>query len=267
MKIYDFCLFNNEFDVLDLRLNYMKSFVDKFFVCEINITHQSNPSEFYSKKFIENYTIAKELMDQDRLVFISIELEPDNRYFGVENRHRIELGNWVKKNINEEYIGILADCDEIISEDFKNHLNEIKDITRLDLKMFYFASDNYSHKHPWNYLVKSFHSSVLNHLNFQSIRDHFTNNIIYNIGWHFSCFGGVDRVLDKIKSFAHTEFNNDQHASIDILKKRLENREDYLGRPEFPCIEYSIEDYPERLKILLKERDSVLSISALHNKC
>ena len=89
MKIYDFCLFNNEFDALDLRLNYMKSFVDKFFVCEIDITHQSNPSEFYSKKFIENFEIAKELIDQGRLTFISLNLEPDNRYFGVEKTHRI----------------------------------------------------------------------------------------------------------------------------------------------------------------------------------
>jgi beta-1,4-mannosyl-glycoprotein beta-1,4-N-acetylglucosaminyltransferase len=260
MKIYDFCLFNNEFDALDLRLNYMKSFVDKFFVCEINITHQSNPSEFYSKKFIENYEIAKELIDQGRLTFISLNLETDDRYFGVENKHRFEFGNWVKNNINEDYIGILADCDEIISEDFKNYLNQVKDVTRMDLKMFFFSVDNFSHNHPWNYLVKAFHSDVLKNLDFQSIRDHFTNNIIYDIGWHFSCLGGLDRVLDKIKSFAHTEFNNENHTSKDILLKRLNNREDYLGRADYPCIEYDIEKYPQNLKNLLKDRDNILYI-------
>jgi hypothetical protein len=41
MKLYDFCLFNNEYDTLDIRLKYMKTFIDKFFVCEINITHQT----------------------------------------------------------------------------------------------------------------------------------------------------------------------------------------------------------------------------------
>ena len=50
----------------------MKTFIDKFFVCEINITHQSGPSEFYSKYFIENYSIARELIDQGRLEFISL---------------------------------------------------------------------------------------------------------------------------------------------------------------------------------------------------
>jgi len=265
MKIYDFCLFNNEFDVLDLRLNYMKSFVDKFFVCEIDITHQSNPSEFYSKKFIENYPIANELINQGRLVFISLKLDPDNKYFGVENTHRIEFGRWIKNNIVEDYVGILADCDEIVSEDFVNHVDRITDVCRLDMKMFYFASDNFSHKHPWDYLVKAFHSSVLQHMNFQSIRDHFTTNIIYDIGWHFSCFGGVDQVLDKIKSYSHLEFNNDQHASIDILYKRLENRQDYLGRSEYPCVEYSIDNYPLNIKNLLIDRPNMLSISNLKN--
>jgi len=261
MKVYDFCLFNNEFDILDLRLKYMQNFVDRFFVCEINITYQSNPSRFYSKEFIENYPIAKRLMDEDRLVFVSLEVEPTGEYFGVENIHRTLFSNWVKNNVDVEYIGILADCDEIISERFKNHIGEIKDITRLDLKMFYFTAVNYSHKHPWNYLVKSFHSSVLNSLNFHQIRNYPTNNILYDIGWHFSCFGGLAQVVDKIKSYSHTEYNNIQHTSIDILKKRYNSREDYLGRPEFPCIEYSIENYPKKLKKLLKKRKSFLDIS------
>ena len=37
----------------------MSSFIDKFYVCEIDITHQSSPSEFYSWEFIKNSDIAK----------------------------------------------------------------------------------------------------------------------------------------------------------------------------------------------------------------
>ena len=67
-------------------------------------------------------------------------------------------------------------------------------------------------------------------------------------------------LLDKIKSFAHTEFNNENHASKDILLERLNNREDYLGRTEYPCIEYDIEKYPQNLKNLLKDRNNILYI-------
>lgn len=116
-KLYDFCLFNNEYDVLEIRLEYMSKFVDKFYVCEIDITYQSQKSEFYSYKFIENSDIAKKLIEEDRLTFVRLSVDPSDEYFAVEYSHRIEFSNWVKANIHNDYVGIISDCDEIISED------------------------------------------------------------------------------------------------------------------------------------------------------
>ena len=33
IKLFDFCIFNNEYEILELRLSYMSSFIDKFYVC------------------------------------------------------------------------------------------------------------------------------------------------------------------------------------------------------------------------------------------
>ena len=265
IKLFDFCIFNNEYEILELRLSYMSSFIDKFYVCEIDITHQSTQSEFYSYEFIKNSNIAKKLIDENRLIFVRLHMEPSNEYFAVEKNHRIEFSNWVKENVKEEFVGILSDCDEIISKDIENYLDNIKNVTRLDLKMFYFAADNHSYLHPGNLLVKSFHSNNLKDYDFQTIREMNSINKINNIGWHFSCFGGVNQVIDKIKSYSHIEYNNSNNTKKDIITNRILNREDYLGRDEYPCIKYNIENYPDNLMEFLKEKKHLLYIDELLN--
>ena len=266
IKLFDFCIFNNEHEILELRLNYMSSFIDKFYVCEIDITHQSKQSEFYSYEFIKNSNIAKKLIEENRLIFVRLHMEPSDEYFAVEKNHRIKFSNWVKENIKDEFVGILSDCDEIISKDIELHLDKIKNVTRLELKMFYFTADNHSFLHPWDFLVKSFHSDNLLEYDFQSMRDMGSINKINNIGWHFSCFGGINQVIDKIKSFSHIEYNNSNNTKIDIITNRIINRKDYLGRDEYPCIKYNVEDYPEYLMKFLKEKKHLLFIEELLNK-
>ena len=266
IKLFDFCLFNNEFEILELRLNYMSNFVDRFYVCEIDITHQSNKSEFYSYKFIKNSDLAKKLIEDERLIFVRLSLQPSDKYFDVEIRHRIEFSNWVKNNIKEEFIGILSDCDEIISEDIINYIDDIKSITKLDLKMFYFAADNYSYKHPWCEWVKLFHSDNLIDNDFQGIRIVHTEKTIDNIGWHFSSFGGTKNVIDKLQSFSHTEHNNDVNTKKEILIDRIKNKEDILGREQYPCIRYDVNNFPKNLLSILKKNKSMLYINELLKK-
>lgn len=260
MKLYDFTLFNNEYDTLDIRLKYMKNFIDKFFVCEINITHQSSPSEFYSKYFIENYPIARELIDQGRLEFVSLELEPSNEYFLVEVNHRKKFTEWVSENVNDEFIGILTDCDEIVSSDIMNHIQSIEGIKSLDMKMYYFAADNWSKNCPWRF-PKIFKSSELKFFDFQSIRMFRQEDYISEMGWHFSAFGGIDRALDKLKSFSHTEFNNENHIDYQIIYNRARNREDIVGRLEYPCEEYDLNNYPADLKKLILDNKNISNLT------
>ena len=92
------------------------------------------------------------------------------------------------------------------------------------------------------------------------------DNIIHNIGWHFSCFGGINQVIDKIKSYSHTEYNNSNNTKRDIITNRIIDRKDYLGRDEYPCIKYNIENYPEDLMKFLKEKEHLLYIEELLNK-
>jgi beta-1,4-mannosyl-glycoprotein beta-1,4-N-acetylglucosaminyltransferase len=268
-KLYDFSLFNNEYEILDLRLKYMKNFVDKFFVCEINITYQSSSSEFYSKNFIENYPIAKELISEGRLEFVSLELQPNVNYMEVERNHRTNFSGWVKENIKEDYVGIFSDCDEIVSEDVVNFIETVNQfesnstiVRSLQMLMFYFAADNCSHEQQWGN-PKIFHKRYLEGGDFQMLRDHDRTDIIPNMGWHFSSFGGIQQVIDKIQSFSHTEFNDKMHTTLDQMHERIRNRQDYLDRKHLPCKEWSLENYPESLKNILLEKPKIAKIENL----
>ena len=126
---------------------------------------------------------------------VRLHIDPPHEYFAVEKNHRIKFSEWVKNNIEDNFVGILSDCDEIISHNVVNYIGSVQDVIRLDLKMFYFAADNQSYLHPWNRLVKIFHKENLQDFDFQTIREMWTEKVIEDIGWHFSSFGGIDPTL------------------------------------------------------------------------
>ncbi len=55
------------------------------------------------------------------------------------------------------------------------------------------------------------------------------NQQIINGGWHFSFLQTPAQILNKIKSFSHGEFNDDNLSEINIEQKILKN-EDIFGR-------------------------------------
>jgi len=40
----------------------------------------------------------------------------------------------------------------------------------------------------------------------------------------------VEKISKKLKTFQHTEFNNNSYTSIPIIKKKISNLEDLFGR-------------------------------------
>ena len=54
------------------------------------------------------------------------------------------------------------------------------------------------------------------------------SGIILNGGWHYGFLGGADSIRDKIKSYAHQEFNTSE--TLDNVENRLIQMEDALGR-------------------------------------
>jgi hypothetical protein len=70
-------------------------------------------------------------------------------------------------------------------------------------------------------------------------------SIIPKGGWHFSYFGGVDAIMNKIKNLsAHTEIDRPEISNPEKIQKLVSERKDILLRGEtFEYIEPNENNY------------------------
>ncbi len=110
---------------------------------------------------------------------------------------------------------------------FRNKLLDIKPLTFEQDLFYYFVNCKLNQKWNGSVITKFKHLTVP--------PDHFRRNRrkypkLRNGGWHFSYLGGVDRILTKIKSFAHTEYNLPEIASAEWIKEKITSGQDLYGR-------------------------------------
>ena len=78
MKIYDCFMFFDEEMLLDLRLNIMDKYVDKFVITEATYTHSGRP-----KKLV--FDINKFSKFKDNIIYIVVDKEPPDLFKIYEN--------------------------------------------------------------------------------------------------------------------------------------------------------------------------------------
>ena len=242
--IYDcFCYFNED-DVLDIRLNSLNNVVDKFVIVEANITFsgENKPCNFDFKRF-ESF--------KDKIIYVFLEDMPNfNNPWAYENYQRNYILEVLKQEkCNEDDIIIISDLDEIPSEsaiqEFKTNPSGVK---ALALKFYntYLNLLNLSET-PWMKARILTYKEFFNPNNdtppcfglIEDVNDGITptkirmkhiSNSIQNAGWHFSYMGGAEAISYKIKSFAHQEFNKEEFTNLEIIKTRIKENKDVLGR-------------------------------------
>ena len=81
--------------------------------------------------------------------------------------------------------------------------------------------------------------------------DTYNWNIIEDGGWHFSFVMSNSKIREKIRSFAHTEFNKSKYINIKSIRKNISLKKDLFGR-ELNFIK--INDEKKLPKYLLKNK-------------
>ncbi len=71
MKIYDCFMYLDEDIVLDLRLNYLDQYVDKFVIVESKFTHSGEKREL-------NFDIRKFEKFKEKIIYLILDHEPNN---------------------------------------------------------------------------------------------------------------------------------------------------------------------------------------------
>jgi hypothetical protein len=232
MKIYDCFPFYNELDLLDLRLSELYDHVDHFVIVEATTTFQSNAKKLYLQDNWDRY--AKY---HDKMIHVVVDDapgDPDAWVNDIFQRNAIMRG---LVNASDEDICIIEDADEILRPHVIDHMRaNPKDIMGFrvpyfNFKMNYMLVNNTEAYHVWTVACRRKfleQPDAFRGMRFQLTqlpRDYEDDTIrMYeHAGWHFTYLGDTEFVKNKIRSFAHTELNNDQvlnNIDVDSMMSR-----------------------------------------------
>lgn len=285
-KIYDAFLFFNELEILKLRMNILKDVVDYFVVVESTITFSSKPKQLFfqeNKNLFEEFKnkIIHVVVDDTPTSFLEINYIKDCKsdYDKLKNKilkYVDESPNWPREQFqwgietyqresiikgltgcNDNDIIIISDVDEIPNPleitNLKN--SNINDVFEFKQNMFFYYI-NMLKQTNWSG-PKSCSFKILKNISLNSLRQNIhTTTIINNGGWHFSFMGGEEKIIEKIESYAHQEYNNPYIK--DNIKNNINNNMDpffrgYLTKIDInPTYPKYILDNLEKYKHLIK---------------
>lgn len=259
VKVYDCIHFFNELDLLEIRLNVLDKHVDYFVIAEATITFNGKPKPlFYS----ENKSRFKRF--HHKIIHYVIDDTPNShedlikRLYTEKNRLKKEIlsytlrtdnfkkheTHWLREfyqkeciripiyNINEQDICIISDVDEIWNPE-KLAIPVANELLIYKQMAFYYYLNNYANDFWWtgwtgsvSFLRKMLNEGSINHM-----RTHHKNNyvVVNNGGWHFTFQGGKEKIITKLESYGHQEFNT-KNIKDNILNSNILNK-DYRGRP------------------------------------
>ena len=237
MAIYDCFQYFDEDYMVDLRLNILNQYVDFFVISESTKTHQGKIKKI-------NFDVKKFSKFKDKIKFVVADYSEDisfKKHIGgespIEQHQRNFLIEGIKDASPEDLI-ILSDSDEIPDLTKLKDINKNKKFIAFSQKMFMYKL-NLQNIDESNWIG----SKITKKKNITSMQDlrnlkfkkypfwriDKKNLQIINGGWHFSFLQKPEQILNKIKSFSHGEFNNNNIDEKNIEEKILKN-EDIFGR-------------------------------------
>lgn len=275
--IYDCFNFFNEIDLLDIRLNYLDKFVDKFVIVESTVTFSGNKKKLY---FEENKHLFEKF--KDKIIHIIVSDTPDDFTMLNENtgdtlnnkineyinrstgwgRHEKQWGREIFqrecifrgiKDCNDDDIIILSDLDEIPNVNVITNLN-FDGVKCFELKQKFFNYHiNLLKEYNWSGTKISkwiyVKESTINEIRQNKISD----KVINDGGWHLSFMGGEERIIEKIESYSHQEYNNSWIKSN--ISKNIDKKTDlfYRDSKQFEVVDIEKEYPKEIIDIIYKK--------------
>jgi len=242
MKIYDCFMYFDEDLMLDIRLNVLDKYVNKFIIAEATIDHAGNNKNI-------NFDIKKFSKFKHKINHLIIDDLPKNIGFIKKNwspshiRDQFQRNSLIKgiKELNENDWVMISDIDEIpdpmkinffdpknkyacfIQKNFQAKLNNLN-ISESQWPGTKICVKKYLKSPQWLRNIK------IKKVPFWKFYKPKQPQIINDGGWHFSFLKNPENISKKIKSFAHQEYNNLVFSDLDKIKKRVDSGKDLFDR-------------------------------------
>lgn len=250
--IYDCFPFFNELDLLEIRLNSLAPYVDRFVLCEMGITHSGKPKPLY---FDENKGRFKDFPITHIITWDDKGYRPEQGKLSGDawrlehlQRERLLLG---LENCKPDDMILVSDLDEIPNmENFTGEEGAFKQ------KLYYYYLNCFTNTGLWKGTQSILYKNIKTMSHLRNRRNH-RPTVVPDGGWHFSTLGTPEQIIYKIESFAHTELDTEEYKKG--IAEHRKNLKDPYGRvprgwENYPEYKFSIE-MPSGPKWLLENKD------------
>lgn len=234
--VIDACLIFNELDLLELRLNELDPVVDRFVIVESNRTHKGTLKPLY---YAEN--AARFAAFHDKIVHIVCPLADDGDGLPAIRRREMTQRNAILQGIRDcadDDIILISDCDEIPrSHCVVKHLDDGMVVTYLQ-KLYYYNFNTFAPDRVWPGTracrvsdARALSPHVIRNGLGQPDNIYPTFRHIVDAGWHYSYFGGVVAIHNKMTEFLHQELVTDENITARAISEKVARGTDIWGRP------------------------------------
>jgi len=236
MKIVDCFTFYNELDMLEFRLNELDDVVDFFVLVECTKTFTNKDNELY---FENNKSRFSKFLHKIIHIIVKDNIPQTSNAWDIEHYQRRCIDRGIRQlELTPDDMIIISDLDEIPDSNTLQYLKNNRIINGIyNLKMdLYYYNLRCKYNTIWEY------SKILNYGSYngdpQAIRCGSNSkanieNGIENGGWHFSYFGNVEFIKNKIRNFAHQDVNNSYVLNDARIIKQIQNSDDLFERIEY----------------------------------
>ena len=250
--IYDTFTFFNELELLELRLNELAGLVDKFVLVEATRTFTNQPKPLYYWENRERFAAFA-----DRIIHVVVQdLPADTNPWVIERFQRNCIGRGLLNCRPDDWV-LVSDLDEIpraavverLSREipyrdnpFSNAIHKALNsppVKNIFHRRGFRRRLRRNHPFVWRfqhtiyrYFLNckslqppfSYGTVMLRYRDFSVAEElrHSGYKVIPDAGWNFTWMGGVDRILDKIQSFSHQEYNQPQFTDPARINELIE---------------------------------------------
>ena len=246
MKIIDCTTYYSEDLMIDIRLNILNEFVDKFIIVESTYSHSGQKKDL-------NFDIENFKKFKDKIEYLVIEEEPKNININVDNSSSIKRMNSLLRieqsynymlkaldKVDDNDLICLSDNDEIPNFESKNFNILNNDIFIFKQLFFYYKFNLFYDLMPW-YGTKACKKKKLLSLSwlrnlknkkypfwrldtiFSKVKQR-NIQIVEDGGWHFTNLKTAKDIYIKLSNFGHHNEFDASSITVEDIQKCIDNR-------------------------------------------
>ena len=255
--IYELFMLNNEIDLLEIKLEELYDFVDKFIIIESTHTHSNLPKKLHYVENEHRFTKYKDKIIHLVCNFSDTYLYRNHKkvYQGL-NKEVTEI--WYREHFQRDFgiisgqikfddedIIIVTDLDEIIDKKAVSRIineTEIDKIYRLEMSLHFYKFNlrvpypvmwrhsfisRYKHLKNFNFAI-----SYVRH-NYKFLAPEYFEILLERMGWHFTYLMSPNDIVNKkLKQFAHAEDTFSKETTVEMMESNIQDKKFWVYNME-----------------------------------